>query len=115
MRLRLSEFRSFPRKRGSKFSSCIPINGSLNGGAPERYIFCFYANRIAISKVVLRSFLAQESFENGTVNSETKTKNEERSSIPEVFKRTQPLIFRAQNLSPCPRNLSFPRQYKMLR
>jgi hypothetical protein len=42
MRLRLSEFRSFPRKRGSKFSSCIPITGSLNGGAPERYIFCHY-------------------------------------------------------------------------
>jgi hypothetical protein len=35
MRLRLSEFRSFPRKRGSKFSSCIPITGSLNGGAPD--------------------------------------------------------------------------------
>jgi hypothetical protein len=44
MRLRLSEFRSFPRKRGSKFSSCIPITGSPNGGEPERYIICHYAN-----------------------------------------------------------------------
>jgi hypothetical protein len=49
MRLSLSEFRSFPRKRGSKFSSCIPITDSLNGGAPERYIFYHYATRILLA------------------------------------------------------------------